>query len=151
MPVEAVNSNLIRARDVDAITPDPVLLSGITRITTGEVDNAADASSGSAYHLCDLPSACLLDPSSFVVVDGWGFASIRLGTAGTVDALISVLKSAGPVATPVAAGDAKYDKRLWEILGFAEDPGGMIGIYAHAIAAATAAGKLRFRFATILN
>ena len=79
-------------------------------------------------------------------VENWGFAAIRIGTVDDVDALAAVLKSAGNTVSPIAFGDANHGKALWEVVGLAADPGGLIGIYAHAIAAATGAGSMPFRF-----
>ena len=62
-----------------------------------------------------------------------------------VDALVSVLKSAGNTVSPIAFGDANHGKALWEVVGLAADPGGVISIYAHAIANATGAGSMPFR------
>lgn len=151
MPVENLKSTIIPQRHTDAPSPDPIMTAGIVRVATGQVDNAADATAGSAYHLIDLPSACIIDPSSFFVIDTWGFASVRIGTSDANDGLISVARSTGPVARPVADGDANFDKRLWEVLGLAEDPGGFVSLFAYGIAAATAAGSLKFRLVTIHN
>lgn len=149
MPIVTLQSTLYRVRDIDAAVPDPVVVAGVPRVTTGSVANAADDSSGSMYKLASLPSQSIMDPASFLQVDGWGFASVRVGTIDDNDALVSVAKSAGATVSPIAAGDAKWDKRLWEVLGLSEDPGGWIDIYAHAVANATGAGTLRFRFVTL--
>lgn len=45
---------------------------------------------------------------------------------------------------PIANGDANHGKRLWEVLGLASDPGGMIALWKHAAANATGAGSMPF-------
>jgi len=80
-------------------------------------------------------------------VSGWGFAAVRIGTKTDVDALVAVVTSAAAVVNPVAIGDAKHGVPLWQVLGLAADPGGNIGLWAHAIANATGAGSLKGKFA----
>ena len=151
MPVETKTSNLFMDARSDYGPIDPIVTRGYIQSATGEVDNAADAEAGSTYRLCELPSDCMIDPSSFVVVDGWGYGSVRIGTVDDDDALVSTTRSAAAVHYPVVAGDARYDKRLWQLLGLPKDPGGVIALYAHGIAAPTVAGKLRFRINAIRN
>ena len=148
MPIVRGKSNLVGDYMLDAtVPPDPAVARGRLIVATGIVLNAADDSNGSSYHLADLPSDCLLDDSTAFDVQNWGFAAIRIGTRDDVDALVAVLKSAGNTVTPKVFGDANHGKMLWEQLGLAADPGGMIGIYAHAIADATGAGNMPFRLA----
>ena len=131
-------------------------------LTTGEIDparargaviaaaftatNAADDSSGSTFHLANLPSCAILDARTGFQVQNWGFATVSIGTLTDVDALVQVLKSAGNVVAPVVQFDAKHGLPLWQALGLAADPGGNIAIYAHAIAAATGAGSMKGEF-----
>lgn len=151
MAIEHVKSNLI-ADYLDRDTPpDPAWARGRPIVAIGTVANGASDSSGSTYHLADLPSDCLLDDSTAFDVENWGFAAIRIGTRDDVDALVAVLKSAGNTATCKAFGDANHGKMLWEQLGLAADPGGKIGIYAHAIAGATGAGSMPFRIAYLFR
>lgn len=123
---------------------DPAKVRGRPIVAAGTVTNAATDSNGSSYHLVDLPSCAILDARTAFQVQNTGFAAIRIGTKTDVDALVSVLKSAGNVVSPVAQFDAKHGKPLWEVLGMAADPGGMIGLYQHAIADATGAGSMLF-------
>lgn len=145
MAVVNNHSTLIPRALGGAAHPDPHAVAGILRIATGTVANAADDSTLSSYHLVDLPAQCYLHPDTFFDVENWGFAAIRIGTATDVDALVSVLKSAGNQVDPIAKGDANHGKQLWEVLGLAENPGGYIGLYAHAIAGATGAGSMPFQ------
>ena len=146
MAIEHVLSNLIKDYyDSTSVEPDPARARGRPIVAAGSVANGASDSSGSTYHLADLPSDCILDSATGFQVENWGFAAIRLGTRSDVDALASVLKSAGTVVSPIVKyAAASHGKPLWEVLGLADDPGGTIGIYAHAIADATGAGSMAF-------
>lgn len=128
--------------DLTTGEPDPAKHRGRPIVATFTVTNAATDSNTSSFHLCDLPSCAILDASTAFQVQNWGFADIRIGTQTDVDALVSVLKSAGNVVSPVVQFDAKHGKPLWEVLGLAADPGGNIGLYAHAVANATGAGSM---------
>ncbi|WP_284262471.1 hypothetical protein [Roseicyclus amphidinii] len=145
MPVVKKHSNLVPRALGGAAHPDPHAVAGTLRIATGTVTNAADDSNLSSYRLVDLPSSCYLHPDTFFDVQNWGFAAIRIGTETDVDALVSVLKSAGNQVDPIAKGDANHGKPLWQVLGLAADPGGHIALYAHAIANATGAGEMPFQ------
>lgn len=145
MPIVKKFSTLVPRASGGAGYPDPHAVAGTIRVATGTVANASDDSNGSSYLLCDLPSNCYLHPDTFFDVENWGFAAIRIGTKTDVDALVAVLKSAGNRVDPVAKGDANHGKPLWETLGLAADPGGFIGLYAHAIADATGAGAMPFQ------
>jgi len=145
MAVIDKGSNLTADRyDPSALSADPVEIRGRVVKSTGNVTNAASDSSGSSYHLVDLPSDCILEKDTFFKVDNWGFAQVVIGTRTDTTALVNVAKAAGAMVTPVASGDSNHGKRLWETLGMASDPGGNIGIYAHAAANATAAGTMLF-------
>lgn len=151
MAVENLQSALYRDPQSGASILDPMLKAGRLILATGAVANAADASTLSSYRLCALPSDCILHPLTYFDVTDYGFAAVRIGTQDDVDALVSVLKSAGNIHKPIAEGDANSQLRLWEVLGLAADPGGVIDLYAHAIAGATGAGKIEFQVAYIYN
>jgi len=152
MAIENKNSDLVHNYLDDAsIAPDPVRARGRIIKVTGSVANAAADSAGSTYHLADLPSGCILDPATFFKVDNWGFAQIVIGTKTDTTALVNQTKATEAMVTPIAAGDANHGKRLWEVLGMAEDPGGNIGIYGHAAAAATAAGTMLIQIAYLYH
>lgn len=150
MAVVKGRSNLIRSALANDAPIDPLEAQGRLRTAIGTVACASTDSSGSRYHLVNLPSACILETGTAFFVSNWGYADIRIGTVDDVDALAAVLKSAGSTVSPVAF-NANIGQRLWERLGLARDPGGEIGIYAHAIAAATGAGSMQFRFAWLVN
>lgn len=122
---------------------DPAKARGRPIVTTLSVSNAADDSSGSTFLLCKLPSECILDSRTAFQVENWGFATVNIGTADDIDALGTVLVSAGDVYSPVAFGDARHGLPLWEALGLAANPGGEIALYAHASAGATGAGSMK--------
>lgn len=146
MAVVTGKSNLIRDYVAGEDAPDPMVARGRLYVATGTVANAATDSSGSKYHLADLPSDCILDPLTNFKVDGWGFAQILIGTETDTNALLDVARSAATTQQPVAFGAAaSHGKELWELLGMAADPGGTIGLWAHAAAGATGAGTMPFQ------
>lgn len=151
MPVVNLKSTLFRNGQVPGGSIDSVLKAARTSIAIGSMANAADDSTLSKYLLCEVPADGLPDLGTRFDVENWGFAAIRIGTFDDVDALVSVLKSAGPTVTPFAFGDANHGLRWWQVLGLATNPGGMIGLYAHAIANATGAGAMPFRVETLVN
>ncbi len=141
MPVVTVNS------DIAAPSPnsDPGKARGRPVKSVGNVANASTDSQNSKYKLADLPSEAILQPGTFFKVDLWGYADIRIGTFSDPVALVNQLRSAGAIVTPIANGDARHGQPLWQALGLAADPGGVIGIYAHGnVAAPTGAGTMRF-------
>lgn len=145
MPVVNEKSDLFPDRLAGDDVPDPARARGRSICITGTVANGATDSSTSTYHLCDVPADAILDSRTAFKVSGWGFDAVRIGTKTDVDALVSVAKAAGANVTPVAFGDAKHGLPLWQVLGLAAAPDtGVIGLYAHAIAAATGAGSMPF-------
>lgn len=146
MPVVNVKSTLFKA-DSDPLgaEPKPELARGRPIVATGSVANGATDSQLSKYLLAMLPSDCILGSHTYFKVDTWGYADIRIGTFDDVDALSSVLRSAAAIHSPVAQGDARHGQPLWQALGLAADPGGMIGLYLHGSEAApTGAGSCKF-------
>lgn len=137
MPVTYNKSNLFGA-DVD-----PAKARGRPICAAFTQTNAADDSSGSTFLLAKLPSEAILDSRTAFQVENWGFATVNIGTADDIDALGTVLKSAGNVYSPIAFGDARHGLPLWEALGLAANPGGEIALYAHASANATGAGSMK--------
>lgn len=127
-----------------SLPPDEHFLRGKLNFATGTVANAATDNTGSKYLLCKVPSDAILDERTALQVQNWGFAQVQIGTVSAATAILDVTKAAANVQNPVAFGDANHGKRLWERLGLAADPGGEIGIYAHAAANATGAGSLKF-------
>jgi hypothetical protein len=110
-------------RDAANRLGDPIEKAGRLVVITGTVAAAATDSALSTYHLCDLPSDCLLHDLTGFRVDGWAFAQVNIGTRTNNVALATVARAAGTNVRPVAFGDAKHGKRLWEVLGLASDPG----------------------------
>lgn len=127
------------------VAADPARARGRPIKSVGNVLNLSTDSQLSKYKLEDLPSEAILQPGTFFKVDLWGYADIRIGTFTDPAALVSVLRSAGALVTPIANGDARHGQPLWQALGLAADPGGVIGIWAHgSVAAPTGAGSMRF-------
>lgn len=145
MAVVKIKSNLV-PDIVNSVRPaDPELVRGRPIVATGAIANSASDSSGSTYHLADIPAHAILGSGTAFLVSAWGFATVSIGTETDVDALTQVLKSAGNTVSPIAFGDANHGKALWQVLGLAAPPpSGMISLYAHAIAAATGAGTMKF-------
>lgn len=150
MPIRHKKSDVFRDQIAGGAVPDAARTNGRTLNIIGTASNAADDSNGSSFHLGDIPSGAILHENTFFDVQNTGFAAIRIGTKTDVDALVSVLKSAGNEVLPVARGDANHGKPLWQHLGLAEDPGGFIGIYQHAIADATGAGSMPYRLTFVV-
>ncbi|WP_347137525.1 hypothetical protein [Paracoccus sp. SSK6] len=124
---------------------DPEIVRGRPIVSAGKVSNAASDSAGSMYHLVDLPADALLDALTCFKVDGWGFATVSIGTETDIDALITVAKSAGATVTPITRLGATHQKRIWEIVGLAKPPANnIISLFAHGPANATAAGTMLF-------
>lgn len=151
MPVVKKQSNLYRnPHDGDALT-DPLMKAGRIIIATGSMANSVDDSNQSIYRLGEFPSYCLLHEDTFFDVENWGFAQVVIGTHEDPTALIDQLQSTEAVVKPIVIGDVFHGKRLWEILGLAQDPGGHIVLFAHATADATGAGNMPFRIVYIDN
>ena len=131
--------------------PDPLVKAGRLQIASGRVANLSTDNTLSTYRLIDLPSDCLLHSSTWFEVSGDGFADIRIGTLTTVGALVSQTKATANLIQPIAVGAAAFDQPLWQRLGMAADPGGVITLYKHAIAGAVAAGAMRFQIAWIFR
>lgn len=152
MPIVENTSNLYRDHLAGESGPDNVEIAATLYHATGDVANAADDLQGSTYKLCSIPAEAILDPKTFFDVENWGYAAIRIGTLDDVDALVSQTKATENVVTPIAAGDANHGKRLWEVLGLAANPGGMIDLYAHGSEGnATGAGSMLFQVAYLWN
>lgn len=145
MPVVNKLSDLIGDYLAGTTNPDPELARGRCIMATGTAANAVTDSNLSTFALADIPSNAILGDRTKFDVENWGFATVNIGTLTDIDALITVAKSSGNTVSPVVFGDAKHGKRLWEVLGLAADPGGVIRLYAHASANATGAGAMPFQ------
>lgn len=144
MAVVRKKSNLFPNFVAGDVPPDPLSTRGRLICAAFAAANEATDSSGSMYKLADLPADCVLDALTTINVGSWGFAQVNIGTSGDIDALITVAKSAGTYVTPVTRAGANHEKRLWEVLGLSAPPASnVISLYAHASAAATAAGSIK--------
>lgn len=138
MPVVNINS------DIAAPNVDPARVRGRPICATFNVSNLSTDSVGSRYKLLDLPSEAILDIRTMFKVDLWGYADIRIGSFSDPAALISATRLSAANQSPRAFGDAKHGLPLWQQMGMAADPGGMIGIYVHgSVAVPTGAGSMR--------
>lgn len=147
MPVVQVKSDLFRTQPLlGQATPDPARARGRPIITQFSVSNLSTDSALSQYLLAELPSDCILGFSTWFKVDGWGFATVNIGTKTAIAALGTVARATAAYFEPVTRGDANHGKYLWEELGLAADPGGTIGIYAQGPANATVAGVMTGEF-----
>lgn len=146
MAVVTGKSDLIADSFAGDTGANPEQARGRPIVAAGTAANASTDSAGSKYHLADLPADCILDVRTAFKVDGWGFATVSIGTKDDIDALVSVAKSAGATVAPVTLGAAAFHgKPLWQALGLAARPANnMIAIYAHGPANATGAGTMPF-------
>lgn len=147
MPVVNVKSSLYKP-DSDPTGPEvkPELARGRPIKAVGSVANAASDSQNSKYLIGEFPSDCILEVDTFFKVDTWGYADIRIGTFTDPVALVNQLRSAAAVVLPIANGDARHGQPLWQALGMAADPGGVIGLYFHGnVAAPTGVGSSKFK------
>lgn len=151
MAVVSGKSDLIHdPLDSSSTPPDPQQARGRPIHVIGTLTNAATDSNLSKYHLADLPATCILTEDTFFDVAADGFAQIVIGTEDDTDALVDQTKATGNTVTPIAVGDAFHGKQLWEVLGLAANPGGMISIWKHAEANAVGAGSMPFRFVYLM-
>ena len=143
MAVEKVTSDLYRDELTGGAVPQSLKAQGRLYTATGTVAHTATASAGSTYKLAQIPSYAILHWDTIFEAGNWNFTDMRIGTLTDNIALVSALVSSGN-QSPIAKLDANHGKALWEVLGLAADPGGMITLYAHAIGAASAAGSMKF-------
>jgi hypothetical protein len=146
MPVEHLKSDLITEGYGDNGV-DPAKARGRPLVSVGRATAAADGSSGSTYHLIDLPADCILMPRTRFKVDTWAYAQVVIGTLDDTDALLDVARSAATTQSPVADFDAGHGLPLWQRLGMSARPSdNKISLYAHAEAGGTQAGTMLFLF-----
>lgn len=151
MAVVTSKSDLFRdAHSMESLV-DPLITKGRLIVATGIASNEATDENLSTYRLVELPSDCILVSGTFFDVENWGFAQVVIGTKTDTDALIDQTRATENIVTPIVDGDANHKLRLWETLGMVEDPGGVIALFAHAEATATAAGTMPFRIHYLYN
>lgn len=148
MPIVNNKSDLFTA-PLALTSPDPAKARGQVEVATFAIANLATDSQNSSYLLAQVPADALFDESTSFKVDGWGYATVSIGTRTDIAALVTVAKSAGTYVNPVLVGDAKHGLPIWQALGLARPPeNNMVDIYAHGAGAnATAAGTLRGKIA----
>lgn len=145
MGIETGNSDLIGDLVNAVFPPPPELARGRVIRATGKLTHLSSASSGSKYLLIRVPSYAILTEMTLFDVENLGFATVNIGTASDLDALITIAKSSGNTVTPIVFGDAHHGKHLWEVLGLSADPGGDIELYLTASGDATGAGSMPFQ------
>ena len=152
MPVVQVRSDLFRTQPMlGQATPDPARARGRPIVAQFTVTNLSTDETGSQYLLAELPTDCILAATTWFKVDGWGFATVQIGTRTAPTAIGTVPRATAPYFRPIVEGAAlTHGRYLWEILGLAADPGGLIGIFARGPANATVAGvmtgELNYRY-----
>jgi len=150
MAVENVKSDLYRDQSLGGNIPPALMAHGRIHTAIGTVTHDAAASAGSTYKLGEMPSYAIPHWDTVFEAANWKFTDMRIGTKDDIAALVSQTVATGN-GVPIAQLDANHGKPLWEVLGLAADPGGMITIYAHANGAASAAGSMKFVLAWIDN
>lgn len=129
-------------------TPDPAKARGNLRIARFTINNQASDNALSKYKVATIPADAILDESTILKVDGWGFATLNLGIIGAIAALATVTRATGTYWSPVAVGDAKHGLPAWQALGLAAAPAnGLIDLYLQGPADATGAGVVKGKIA----
>lgn len=136
------------ARD-PSVVPAPVIPSAIVngrnRSLVGTVEIANGDSATSIVVFGSLPSSARIRPSSKLFYDAiTGVNSFSLGDASYPAALVNAadIHLAGSASAVSAVDIAKYTQPLWQILGYAADPGGLITLIGTLGFDATAAGTI---------
>lgn len=150
-PIYDEKSDLFRDYLADEDPREAPLTKARYYAATGNITIAADALTDSRWLLAELPAECILHEETFFDVENLALAAVRIGTADDVEALVSQTQATENTVTPIEVGDANHGKRLWEVLGLAENPGGHIPLYLHAIAGSTGAGSMPFRLSYLWN
>lgn len=118
---------------------DARVAEGNNKSNVSRVEVSAAADIGSIYYLAKLPSNCILLPDSTLYHDALGTSvTLDIGDSNDPNGLASALDvaAAGNKAVMAAQNIDSYGKELWELLGYSEDPGGWLHIYATTAGAA---------------
>ena len=115
-----------------------------------EVAVANGDSIASSHYFARLPSNAIILPASSLYCSAiTGVTSYSVGVTNrkgvsVANALINAqtLEAAATVSLVANVGAANLRKRLWQLLGLANDPGGLLHVYGSMNAAATAAGVI---------
>lgn len=122
----------------------------VRAITTGSIAVANGDSINSRIYLGKLPSSAIILPMSTLYhgaltgVSDFDIGLERDGTTISLDGLANGLNltSAGSKGVVAALATGSIGKRLWEVLGLANDPGGEYDLVGTFKAAASADGVL---------
>lgn len=130
-----------------SVQPAVVIPSGLicarNRTLLGKVALSNGDSAASIVHFGKVPSSAYLRPSAKLFADAIaGATSVSLGDATYPTALMSAvnISAGGSFAANSAVAIANYTKQLWQMLGYAADPGGEIDIILTLNTALTASG-----------
>jgi len=115
----------------------------------------ADALIGTKIFLGQVPSQAVINPASTI---WWGAAgtnvTLDIGDASNDDGLASDIAIASAGSSPImeaAAISASAGKRLWELLGYETDPGGMLDLYATIATANVSAATAAFAWSLLYS
>jgi hypothetical protein len=163
MAVVTTKSTIIANRDSSpSVLTDPQISGGMPRDAMGFAQVSNGDSIGSMYPLTQVPSNSRLSALS-VACDAITGAAANVGVYnptknGVAGAVInaSFFAAAQSLATAIPSGVSilnqsglntipKQEQQLWQALGLAADPGGMLDIVVTLTAAATATGFVSLR------
>lgn len=130
--------------------PNPNLVVASLRSLQGLVSIGAGDSIGSAYYVGRLPSNARVMQASMMRYGAITDAAVNVGfdVNAKPAALIAAasIAAAGSLTLTAALNLADFQKPLWQLAGYANDPGGVIMVWATLTAAATAGGDVLFDF-----
>lgn len=156
------STSITNADAVPAVTNDPMLVNGIMRRATGQINPAAADDDNSVHRFIRVPSCAILEklylynevvtgctamdfglyyPKSkgSAVIDQDLFASaVDLTAAHGVTGPLDITLEA-----TVANQGANFDKPLWSLAGLASDPGGHFDICGTGTTQGSGTGSIR--------
>lgn len=106
---------------------------------------AASVGAGDTVYVAKLPSHAVLLPESTFYFDALtGASDVDFGDANDPNGLADAINmtSAGSASAMEQVDIANYGKRLWELLGYSADPGGILNLYLTLNTDLTANGDL---------
>ena len=110
-----------------------------------EADESAIAATD-RIHLARIPSNAVLLPTSTLYFDVLGAAAtVDFGDAEDPNGLATVIDvaNAGNASLLEAVDLADYGKRLWELLGYTSDPGGLIDLFLTVVGDIITTGTIK--------
>jgi len=142
MAVEILYGSLARAafQNNPPTTPVPGYMDAGVNFAGDKIAYSASANVGSQGFFARLPSHAIILPQSHIWFSaGGGAATLDVGDVNDPDGLATAISVASAGSSELLEAKAAGAKlaRLWEHLGYSEDPGGVLDLY-HSIKAATA-------------